>query len=334
MKKNYAYLIIALFLSSLQLKAVSTEKGYIGVMPSMYADQQLGYGTPIDRVMDNSPAQNAGLKRGDVITAVNGHLLNGGCDMITFISAHHADELVHINYVRDGKPAEVELVLTPKIYTSTTMYVIDKVLGENNAWRFRDDNSTVVLIDKRNARFSKEVGGKTQSFDINFDNVILGDVKYFALKDKIELIKSILDKEKLEDINLFAEGANTKMINFVLSIDPTSQVPSININSLSIPSKSEKLENTQEIILEVNELNIYPNPSNGIFNVNFVTTEKGKANISIMNMEGKIIYTENMNNFSGSYSGNINISNVAAGFYTIIIKVGDKQLFRKINIDN
>ncbi len=334
MKKNYAYLFIVLLLFGLQFKAYSSERGFIGIMTSAYADQTLGYGTPIDRVMDNSPAQNAGLRRGDVITAVNGHLLNGGCDMITFISSHHTDELVHINYVRDGKVAEVDVVLSPKTYTSTTVYVIDKVLGQNYTWKFRDDNSIVTINDEKNAIFSKEVDGRTQTFAINFDNVLVGDVKYFALKDKIELIKYILDKGKAGENSLFDIGGTTKMLNFVLSLDPATQIPTTTVNTIDITSKNEKEEANQEIILEVNELNIYPNPNHGIFNINFLTPEKGKTTISVMNMEGKIVYNEAINNFSGSYNGTINISNVAAGFYTIRIKVGAKQLFRKINIDN
>ena len=132
--------------------------------------------------------------------------------------------------------------------------------------------------------------------------------------------------------SLFDIGGTTKMLNFVLSLDPATQIPTTTVNTIDITSKNEKEEANQEIILEVNELNIYPNPNHGIFNINFLTPEKGKTTISVMNMEGKIVYNEAINNFSGSYNGTINISNVAAGFYTIRIKVGAKQLFRKINI--
>ena len=332
MRKNKIYLLISFVLFFYSANAQSTERGYLGVMPCQYADQELGFGTPIDRVMDNSPAQLSGLKRGDVVTAVNGHLLNGGCDMISYISSHHAGESVVVDYIREGKPATVTMVLGPRIFTSTTTYVIDKVIGLTATWKFRDDNSTVQIIDQKNAIFSKEVMGKTQTFQVNLETVVLSDVKYFALKDKIALVKKMMEREVNENITAFGGSSTTKMVNYVIAVNPTTELPTESVNTLEIASPISKETVNSNIILEVNELNVYPNPNNGVFNIAFVTTEKGEANISVLDMEGKIIYNENIHNFNGSYSGNIDISKPAAGYYIVKIKVGDKQLFRKINV--
>jgi membrane-associated protease RseP (regulator of RpoE activity) len=332
MKKNNLYLLLSFVMFFYGVKAQTTERGYLGVMPCQYADQELGFGTPLDRVMDNSPAQLAGLRRGDVVTAVNGHLLNGGCDMISYISMHHVGESVAVDYIREGKPAVVTMVLGPRIFTSTTTYVIDKVEGLTKTWKFRDDNSTVQIIDQKNAIFTKEVMGKTQTFQINLETVVLGDVKYFALKDKMALVKKMMEREINENIIAFGESSTTKMVNYVIAVNPTTELPTETVNTMEIASPLTKQTVNSNIILEVNELSVYPNPNNGIFNIAFVTSEKGEANISVLDMEGKIIYEENLKNFNGSYSGNVDISNPAAGYYIVKIKVGNKQLFRKINV--
>lgn len=332
MKKINFYLLMSFVFFICGAHAQITERGYLGVMPCQYADQELGFGTPIDRVMDNSPAQLSGLKRGDVVTAVNGHFLNGGCDMISYISMHHAGETVLVDYIREGKPATVTMVLGPRVFTSTTTYVIDKVVGLTKTWKFRDDNSTVQIIDTKNAIFSKEVMGKTQTFQVNLETVVLGDVKYFALKDKIALVKKMMEREMNDNIIAFGESNNTKMVNYVIAVNPTTELPTESVNTLEIASPVNKDIINSNIILEVNELSVYPNPNNGDFNIAFVTSEKGEANISVLDMEGKIIYEKNINNFTGSYTGNIDLTNPAAGYYIVKIRVGDKQLFRKINV--
>jgi len=334
MKKLYSLIFLILFLFNLRSIASTTEHGFIGVMTSQYADQELGYGTPIDRVMDNSPAQMAGLKRGDVITALNSFMLNGGCDMMTWISSHYSNELVHINYVRDGKPNEVDVVLSPKTFTSTTSYVLDKVYGQLLTWKFRDDNTTVTIIDNKTAVFMKEVSGKVQSSSVNFDNVLVNDVKYFAIKDKIELIKNLLEKEKGGDyLNWVNTEGISKIVNFVITIDPITQLSTQTTNTIDL-SQKDKIASNSEILLDVNELSVSPNPSSGIFNLSFVSSEKGKASLNVLKMEGKNVYSEIINNFNGTFNGNINISNEAAGSYIIQIKIANKQLFRKINLYN
>lgn len=332
MKKINFYLLMSFVFFICSAHAQITERGYLGVMPCQYADQELGYGTPIDRVMDNSPAQLSGLKRGDVVTAVNGHFLNGGCDMISYISTHHAGETVLVDYTREGKPATVTMVLGPRVFTSTTTYVIDKVVGLTKTWKFRDDNSTVQIIDTKNAIFSKEVMGKTQTFQVNLETVVLGDVKYFALKDKIALVKKMMEREMNDHIIAFGESNNTKMVNYVIAVNPTTELPTESVNTLEIVSPVNKDIINSNIILEVNELSVYPNPNNGDFNIAFVTSEKGEANISVLDMEGKVIYEKNIDNFTGTYTGKIDIANPAAGYYIVKIRVGDKQLFRKINV--
>lgn len=82
--------------------------------------------------------------------------------------------------------------------------------------------------------------------------------------------------------------------------------------------------------LSINRLSFYPNPSSGRFTLTFNLPEKGTTEVSVLNMEGKSIYTETLKDFSGDYSREIDISANPKGVYFIKVKQGQHAQIRKI----
>jgi hypothetical protein len=66
-------------------------------------------------------------------------------------------------------------------------------------------------------------------------------------------------------------------------------------------------------------MNVYPNPSNGVFNTSFYVSNTGNYNIKIFNALGQVVYEEGLKNFSGSYSKEMNISSFGQGVYLLSI---------------
>ncbi|MEO6903078.1 MAG: T9SS type A sorting domain-containing protein [Bacteroidia bacterium] len=79
-----------------------------------------------------------------------------------------------------------------------------------------------------------------------------------------------------------------------------------------------------------NSLAIYPNPSNGSFNLIFNSMTKSTYNIKITNTLGQVIYQEDLKDFTGNYSKNINIANYGKGVYTVSINNADSQSLKKV----
>jgi S1-C subfamily serine protease len=72
-------------------------------------------GAVVEDVTSGSPADDAGMKRGDVIVQIGDTQIKDGGDVATAVRKHHPDEKVTVTYVRgsDRKTAEVTLVERP-----------------------------------------------------------------------------------------------------------------------------------------------------------------------------------------------------------------------------
>jgi Do/DeqQ family serine protease len=68
-------------------------------------------GAVVSRVEPGSPADKAGLKTGDVVTAVNGRQVRGSADMRNVIGLQRIGEVVEMEVIRDGKPAKMRAVI-------------------------------------------------------------------------------------------------------------------------------------------------------------------------------------------------------------------------------
>ena len=88
----------------------------------------LGYDLcDIDVVKDNSPATEAGLQEGDVITKVNGHKVTFYRDFY-FYRAYNADKTLNITFTRDGE--KMTTTVTPQ-HIKQQKYQVGIMMNEN-----------------------------------------------------------------------------------------------------------------------------------------------------------------------------------------------------------
>ena len=71
------------------------------------------------------------------------------------------------------------------------------------------------------------------------------------------------------------------------------------------------------------KLEIYPNPSRDIFNVEFTTATLEDVEIVVVNSIGQEIYVES-SEIDGEYSNQIDLSNHSKGIYNLVITTADE----------
>ena len=105
----------------------SMKRGAIGVQfqaqasPALLRSFGTDHGIVIDSVQAGTPAERAGLKRGDVILGVNGRPVHSGDELVSIVSDTEVGKKLRLEYLRDGKRATTEVEVADR----------NQIIGEN-----------------------------------------------------------------------------------------------------------------------------------------------------------------------------------------------------------
>ncbi|MEW6412696.1 MAG: PDZ domain-containing protein [Candidatus Zixiibacteriota bacterium] len=99
-------------------------------------DLDIEYGAVVNEIVDDSPAEAAGLEEGDIIIAFGGSRVEDYDDLLDMLEERKPDEKVKLKINRDGKEMELEVTLEgrPRDYHSS--------------WRWYDDDDHIVYVPR------------------------------------------------------------------------------------------------------------------------------------------------------------------------------------------
>ena len=80
----------------------------------------------------------------------------------------------------------------------------------------------------------------------------------------------------------------------------------------------------------INNLDVYPNPSRDIFNVSFTSEDIQNLEVRIINVIGEVVYTEDLNEFVGEYTKQVNLSTYTKGVYFLEITTDNGVINKKL----
>jgi hypothetical protein len=80
----------------------------------------------------------------------------------------------------------------------------------------------------------------------------------------------------------------------------------------------------------INNLDVYPNPSRDIFNVSFTSEDAQDLKVRVLNLIGEELINENLQQFIGEYSKQINLGDNAKGIYFLEIVKSDGIINKKL----
>jgi hypothetical protein len=140
------------------------------------------------------------------------------------------------------------------------------------------------------------------------------------------------------------------MSSIMFSTDTNFYTPTVVIGALNTPTAwfNQYLLNTINITcascdlvpsLSINENSLFsdvkafPNPANTELNVPFTTTSKAAVTVSITNMLGQVIATQNMNANAGQTStATFNTSNLASGVYLYTLESDGQRVSNRFSV--
>lgn len=121
--------------------------------------------------------------------------------------------------------------------------------------------------------------------------------------------------------SLFTANQETRMMTAMLN-SPNRKL----LGSTNLCSSTVGLTETNNAY----NLTVFPNPNNGIFNISFNVTEKATLKLELKNVLGQTVYKEELTDFMGAYSKQINVAEYVKGIYLMSLTNSKNETVKKI----
>ena len=82
--------------------------------------------------------------------------------------------------------------------------------------------------------------------------------------------------------------------------------------------------------VSIDNLDVYPNPSRDIFNVSFTSEDAQDLEVRVINVVGEVVYTENLEQFTGEYNKEIDLVTYTKGVYFLEITTEAGMIYKKM----
>lgn len=96
---------------SMSDSAYSSGNNPYGGLFSMFF-QQIQYGASVVEVLEDSPAEKAGIEAGDIIVSIDGKVVSSSSEATSEIANHNVGDEIEIGLIRDGRTKTVTVTLT------------------------------------------------------------------------------------------------------------------------------------------------------------------------------------------------------------------------------
>ncbi len=354
------------------------DKGFLGVVMGKKVEKINGVesnngeseaGVVIERVVANSAAEQAGLKAGDVIAAIDGKAVQSIREVSEAIGAHEAGESIQVSYVRDGISNTQDITLKSRTDREShrSFHWID---DEDHSYHFDFDYDYDYDFDLQDiGDFGRhpckpfigvylDQSGDSET-GVAVQRIIPNTPAEEAQLQEGDLITAI-DNITVSSYNGLVKERNKHEAgdNFTLTFirNGVSQTvnatfPACDEEVIKSPSKNRVIiikkkkdeiedalpENTNvspqdldvteipEPFLELDNFRAFPNPSQGIVNLRFEAAPSPIV-VTVTDITGKEIFRDAINNFSGSYNEQLDLTEATDGTLLLSIRQ-DGQVF-------
>ncbi len=311
-------------------------------------------GVIITHIEAQSAAETAGLQVGDIITVIDGQVISKPKHIINVLEGRKQGETLDLEYLRGGILSKTKVVL--KKNNDTFLFKSDeheiKLKDGNFEWIEDENNISMgVLLGETTAEGVK-IKGTIENSGAAEAGLEKGDLITAINGEAVrttEAIKTSLEGKQTGDIVrvTYIRNEETKTVEVFLGTKKMSIRKPKDIDIIfdkkqptgktdeTDESKGKESKNVETPIvsennrLEFTELDMYPNPNQGAFHLNF-EIDPGATTIIILDVNDLEIYRNEMPDFNGVFSNRIDISQHPSGTYFLHITQSDKKIIKKI----
>lgn len=320
------------------------------------------YGSYVTGVIGNTAAERASIKPFDYIYGIDEYRTGARQNLGTILSKYEPGDRARVYYIRKGSDRSANVTFGSR---SEAVYKeVDKcdepffgVSGDHS--RSWNKGVPVQVIAKSTAESlgmeDRDVILTINDFPIidwddistAIDNMSVGEnIKVTYMRDNremtgIQAIKSYCETKGLSGIDQFNFGDREIVVTGIdrsnsnrtfKAVDFTNVV--VNVQEIS-QEESSKLRSVGGVrldnnTLQVNNLELAPNPQKGLFHLRFDLPSRGSTRVQIFNDTGRNIYDYDLGNYSGAFEDEVDISQNGNADYFLTVSQNNRVMAKKI----
>ena len=249
-------------------------------------------GVRISKVIEGSSAEKMGLEEGDVVRKINGEEVGDFDELAELIGGLEPGSAVKLDISREGKKKS-----------------LSGELGQRDMKEFRFYGMPPMPPPPPPPSAPGEE-----------------DVFYFRglPQEEREELRREMDELRIE----------MEMLRQELGGEVTRQMRVV-IGSYTLNDEEKELLEQKGAVdldnaLEVGEMKLFPNPSDGFFRVQFDVAERGDLEVDVHDANGERIYHETITGYKGRYERTLDLSDRADGTYFLVVRQNGRALARKL----
>lgn len=112
---------------------------------------------------------------------------------------------------------------------------------------------------------------------------------------------------------------------------PVGDIPSTP-NGINVPYCGDNVSTgiANNITSKVNSLQVFPNPTNGMLNISYISEVNGDVNVRLVNLNGQEVMNQIFNKANGEFFNTINMNNFAKGIYMLQVMTPERTITEKV----
>ncbi len=323
-------------------------------------------GNMITRVVNNTAAERIGLQAFDYLVGFDDNDFTDNHSFSRALRNYQAGDEATVHFVRQGQRMSLPLTFGSRanIQNNHTPPDQDAFLGVRQSHDDMPENTDGVRVNIVSQSTAEGMGMEdkdiiTQINDYNIydwhdlsaaiDMMSPGEtIKINYLRDGVVQESAMPIKsyqatyaEKSQNNNHNNTDQDTEeeqeeediaIAAVEMTEEEMPEVDMIEVSQEEADDMKEKVGVDMPVInnLQIQKLNVFPNPSDGVFNLIFDLPEEGPTTIQVYNSAGQRIYDNQMLRFTGKFQDRIDISNNARGTYFLMVAQNGNSITRKL----
>ncbi len=281
------------------------ERAYVGFYPDDHHD---GAGVAIGRIIPGGGAKAAGMRGGDVITAINGELVDNTRELRAVLRPFQPGDVVEATYRRNGQSVTTDLTLNSHLDWSGRSYDRDPCqvfIGVQLSGTRIDGAIEGTPAEKAQLRRGDRILAMDGVAVSTFGELLHERNKhqpgdYFVLTYERE-------GEEYDVQAQFPACEEEKEPEVIVEETPTEAIEQPAETALPV-------DNTLELV----RFQAYPNPTFGDLRIEFEAVA-APTTVQLIDAAGRVIFEDVQNRFDGYYNRALDLSSENSGVYLLRI---------------